>query len=108
MDFKEIISQTEKLADEFKAKEQREWGVEAMMVELMKQVGQLSQHVMMHEEYYLAKRDQQSEYDTSKQHIADELFDVIFMSIRIARHYNIDLEKEYVEALQRAHEYVSK
>jgi len=98
--FQEIINKTTELINKFKEIEKRNWGVEATMIELSKQVGELSKNIMAFEGYYIPARDSKPEYQTSKEKIADELFDIIFCIIRIADHYKIDLEKEYLKQLK--------
>jgi len=97
--FQEVKERTEDLIKDFEKFEKREWGVEGAMIELMKQVGELSKYVMMIESYYIPARDTKSEYMASKEKIADELFDIYFMVVRIARHYNLDLEKEILKQI---------
>ena len=77
------------------------------MIELGKQVGQLSALVMMQEKYYPLDRDQDDpSYITDKDKIADELSDLLFMTIRIADIYGIDLEKAHLKALETAENYI--
>lgn len=69
----------------------------------MKQVGQLSQNVMVFEKYYLAKRDDNPNYNkASKNEIGNELSDILFMIVRIAKHYDIDLESAHLKELELA------
>lgn len=101
--FKEIIEKTNEVIEAFQKVEQRNWGIEGNMIELMKQVGQLSQNVMVFEKYYLAKRMDNPNYNkASKDEIGNELSDILFMIIRIANHYEIDLEKAHVRELDIA------
>ena len=103
--FKEMINKTNDLIKEFEKVEQRKWGIEGNMIELSKQIGELAQNVMMIEKYYFSQRDGDPEYNkASKEEIADELSDILFLIIRIARHYKIDLEKYHLRALKEAHE----
>jgi NTP pyrophosphatase (non-canonical NTP hydrolase) len=81
------------MADQFQKVEQRPWGAEGIMIELSKQVGDLSRHVMVQEKYYLKSRNSLPEYETTKERIADELFDVWFCLVRLADYYGIDFEK---------------
>lgn len=101
--FQQIIEKTNTVITAFQKVEQRDWGIEGNMIELMKQVGELSKNVMMVEKYYLAERMDNPNYSTvSVEKIGDELSDILFMVIRIANHYQIDLEKAHMEALDRA------
>jgi NTP pyrophosphatase (non-canonical NTP hydrolase) len=100
--FQEVIGKTLKVIKEFEKVEKRKWGIEGSMIELSKQVGDLAKNVMMYEGYYMAGRDKLSNYQTSKEKIADELSDLLFMIIRIAEHYKIDLKKEHLKQLEIA------
>ena len=91
--FEKLVEQTREMVGEFQKVEQRTWGIEGAMLELSKQVGDLSKHVMVQEKYYLRSRDTQPEYATTKHEIADELFDIWFCLIRVADHYKIDFEQ---------------
>lgn len=77
-------------------------GVEGAVIELSKQVGELAKNVMMFEGYYLAGRDNSPKYKTSKGEIANELSDIFFMVVRIADHYQINLEKAHIKELEIA------
>ena len=94
MDTQNMITKTRALIEEFKKREQKEWGAEGSMIELMKQVGDLSRCVMMYEKYYLKDRELDPKYKTIKENIGDELYDIFFMTLRLADHYGIDLEQE--------------
>lgn len=100
--FKEVIERTRALIREFEKVEKRPWGVEGAMIELQKQVGELAKQVMTFEGYYIPYRDDQPEYATSKERIADELSDILFMVVRIADHYGIGLEKEHLNQIEIA------
>ena len=100
--FKDIIKKSLNVIGEFEKVEKRKWGVEGAMIELSKQVGELAKNLMVFEGYYMAGRDNLPEYSTSKEKIADELSDILFMIIRIAEHYKIDLEKEHIKQLDIA------
>ncbi len=100
--FHEVVNESLKVIKEFEKVEKKKWGVEGSMIELQKQVGELARNIMMFEGYYMAGRDSLPEYQTSKEKIADELSDILFMVIRIAEHYGIDLEKEHLKQLDIA------
>lgn len=100
--FQEVIDKSLEVIREFEKVEKKKWGVEGAMMELSNQVGELSKNVMMFEGYYMAGRDSLPEYQTSKDKIADELSDILFMVIRIAEHYDINLEKEHLKQLDIA------
>ncbi|HEY3110933.1 MAG TPA: hypothetical protein VGL23_19405 [Chloroflexota bacterium] len=71
------------------------------MIELVKQVGDLARHVMVAERYYLADRDQDPAYATTRERIGDELADILYCVVRLADHYRVDLERAHVAARER-------
>jgi len=100
--FQEVVEKTLEVVRTFEQVEKRTRGIEWSMMELSKQVWELAKNVMMIEGYYMAGRDTDSKYQTSKDQIADELSDIFYMVVRIAEHYNIDLEKEHMKQLDIA------
>jgi NTP pyrophosphatase (non-canonical NTP hydrolase) len=107
--FKELIQKTNEVIRAFEKVEQRPWGIEGSMIELSKQVGELSKNVMMLEHYYLTDRDNNPNYSkASKDEIGNELSDILFMIIRIANHYHIDLERAHLKELDIAQESLKK
>ena len=54
---------------------------------------------MIYEKYYFSNRDKtDKQYKANKEKIADELADVLYAIIRLAKHYDIDLEKAHLKA----------
>jgi len=99
MTFQEAIKLAESIIERFEKIEGRKWGAEGSLIELQKQVGELSKLIMVHEKYYFSDRDKTDEqYESDKEKIADELADVLYAIIRLAKHYDIDLEKAHLEA----------
>lgn len=96
--FAELIAITRRVIQAFDAAEQRPWTIEADMLELMKQSGDLAWHVMMAERYYLPARQLRPENATTTADIGDELADILYCVIRIAEHYQIDLEQAHLAA----------
>ena len=99
--FTELVGQTQQMIKRFQKIEQRPWGAEGTIIELSKQVGELSKLVMVQEKYYLQSRDTQVEYQSSPKLIADELFDIWYCLIRLAAHYEIDFEQTIDYITQR-------
>ena len=95
--FKEAIRLFQSIYPRFEKIQGRPWGVEGAMIELSKQVGDLSKHVMVAEKYYPADRENQPEYATTLDDIGDELGDVMAQLVRIADYYKIDLVDAYLK-----------
>ena len=92
MTFDEVINEIRRSIARFQKIEARDWGVEGAVIELAKQVGELSALVMNQEGYYFPDRNKlDKKYDSSNDRIADELADIMFAVVRIADHYKIDL-----------------
>lgn len=104
--FQELTKITKRVIREFDKREQRPWGIEGNMMELTKQVGDLVRHVMVFEKYYLKDRESDPQYKTDKGRVADELADILYCLIRIADHYQIDLEKTHLQARKRELRYL--
>lgn len=99
MTFKDAFDLAKNIIKRFEKIEGKPWKIDGSMIELSKQVGDLSKLVMSYEGYYpkdRGKKDKQ--YLATKEKIADELADLLFMVIRIADYYEIDLEKAHIEA----------
>jgi NTP pyrophosphatase (non-canonical NTP hydrolase) len=86
------------VASAFEGRERRAWGVEVSLVELMKQVGDLARAVMSIEHYYLEDRDEKPAYAPDRARIADEIADILYCVMRIADHYDVDIENAHVAA----------
>jgi NTP pyrophosphatase (non-canonical NTP hydrolase) len=93
LQFKQLVEQTREMNARFEKIERRPWGIEGSMIELSKQVGELSKRVMMAEQYYLKSRESIPEYQATQDKIADELFDIWYCLIKIADYYKVELEK---------------
>ena len=103
--FKEIIKETRDVITNFEKHEQKKWTPEIMVVELTKQIGELSKQIMMIENNYIPQRKIMPEYSYSKEKLGDELSDIIYIVIRIADIYSIDLEKAHLSELKKAKEW---
>ena len=95
--FEEMIAITRKVIQTFETVEQRPWTVETILIELMKQVGDLSKRILTKEQYYLSARSTNPQYATTVEDIGDELADIFYCLIRLADYYHINLEEAHLE-----------
>jgi NTP pyrophosphatase (non-canonical NTP hydrolase) len=102
----ELIQIYRAVSSAFDDRERRGWGIEAVMIELSKQVGDLARAVMTAEEYYLTDRDEDPRYGGQDKRIGDELADILYCLIRIADHYGVDLEQAHLRARRKEWQYV--
>ena len=100
--FVEMQEVYEQIVRRFSKIELQEWKAEGAMIELSKQVGELAKQVMIKEKYY-ALTDEVPEVDGR---LENEMADVIAQVMRLAMHYNIDLEKAFVEAREDEDRYL--
>ena len=100
--FNDIIKNTLFVFEKFNQRQQRKWTNESAIIELSKQVGDLSKRVMMYEKYYLSDREQLPSYKTGLKEIGDELSDILYCIIVIAHLYDINLEQAHIQALREA------
>ncbi len=106
--FEDAINEIRKNIKRFKKIEGREWGVEGSMIELAKQVGELSALVMNQEQYYFADRNKLNDkYASSKERIADELADIMFAVVRIADHYDINLVETTIKTRKDENDFLN-
>jgi len=68
------------------------WSIHNRMVELMEEVGELSNAIQTDEGYKSKKR--------KKSDLVDSVCDVLFEVFNIAAHYKVDLDKEYPKVLK--------
>jgi len=92
--FSEMIEMYRDVVKRFNKIELNEWNAQGTMIELVKQVGELSKWVMYKEKYYAFEENE----ETVNMRLGNEMADVIAQVIRLADVYNIDLEKAYIEA----------
>lgn len=92
MDFTALMTETRELTRLFD-QQVGSWSVPVMVTELVAEVGTLADSIMIHEGYRRSRGDPLD--------LHDDLADVLFMLLRIADHYQIDMERAYVEMLQR-------
>ena len=103
--FQEITEKTREIINEFKKREQKPWTPEIMIVELIKQVGEVSKQIMMLEKNYVPQREGYPEYAHSKAKLGDELSDILFMLIRLSDYYEINLEQAHLKELDLANKW---
>lgn len=97
--FEEAIATAKDKIERMKTLEGKPWGSEGSMIELSKQVGDLSKLVMRYEGYYAGSSNQTEEQKKSiKNDIADELADLLYVIIRLSHHYQIDLLQAHLDA----------
>ena len=82
--------------------ELQDWKAEELTIELSKNVGELSKKVILIEKYY-ALTGKLPDIDA---HLDYELADILAQVMRLADHYNIDLEKAFVEAREDEDKYL--
>lgn len=100
--FKEMQEMYEGIVQRFSQIELQEWKAEGTMIELSKQVGELAKQVMIKERYY-ALTEEVTDVD---ERLGNEMADVIAQVMRLAMHYNIDLEKAFIEAREDEDNYL--
>lgn len=93
MQVAELVELTRSLIKLFKQVEPRDWGIEAMAVELTAETGTLADSIMIQEGY--RRMRQGGELD-----LEDDVVDIMFMLIRIADYYQIDLEAAYTRMIE--------
>ena len=95
MSFQEAIELYRGIYHRFEKVEGKPWGVNGAMIELSKQVGDLSKCIMLKEEYYAYKGERPVGLEKN---IGNELADIFGQLIRIADCYGIDLEEAHAAA----------
>jgi len=100
--FEGIVKINKELLEKFKEVEQRPWGAEASILDLTKQAGTLSKHVLVYEKYYMAGIENKERYKTDLSNIGDQLADIFYCLVRISDHYKIDLEKSILGMIDNA------
>jgi NTP pyrophosphatase (non-canonical NTP hydrolase) len=82
----------------FDEREQRPWGIEATLIELAKQVGDLARAVLTVERYYLPDRQTDPRYAADRNRIGNELADILYCVMRVADVYEVDLAEAHLAA----------
>ena len=102
MTFNEMEEMYREVVKRFNKIELQPWNAEGAMIELMKQVGELSKQVMIKEKYYALT----GEVTDVDERLENEMADVIAQVIRLADYYKIDLEKAFIEAREDEDRYL--
>ena len=100
--FQEVIDSSVRVLRAFQKVEKRPWGAEGAVIEMVKQIGELSKLIMVTEGYYMVGRDNLPQYQSSVEKIGDELSDIFLMVIRLADHYAINLEEVHLKEMDIA------
>jgi NTP pyrophosphatase (non-canonical NTP hydrolase) len=101
--FEQAVDMYRNIVNRFSMIEGKPWGVEGAMIELSKQVGELSKCVMVQENYYCYNTE---ELEKNRIQIGNELADVIGQTIRIADYYGINLLEAYIAAREDEDNYL--
>jgi NTP pyrophosphatase (non-canonical NTP hydrolase) len=71
-----------------------EWDISVMVTELVGEVGTLADSVMIQEGHRPARNGEPIDLE-------DDIVDVMFMLIRIADHYDVNVESAYQEMIEK-------
>jgi NTP pyrophosphatase (non-canonical NTP hydrolase) len=96
MTIAELIAETMRLRERFKAFEAPPWNIETMVTELLAEMGTLADSVMISEGHRKVRPGDSVD-------LADDIADILFMIICIAQHYGVDVEKAYRGMLDTTH-----
>lgn len=100
--FREMQDMYREVVKRFRKIELQEWKAEGTMIELSKQVGELSKQVMLKEKYY-AYTDDTAVVNAK---LGNEMADVIAQVMRLSDYYGIDLEQAYIAAREDEDQYL--
>ncbi len=89
----DMIDMTREVTNLFD-KDVGEWNISVMLTELTGEVGTLADSIMIQERHRQPR-------DGDHIDLEDDIVDIIFMLIRIADYYKIDLEEAYEKMIQR-------
>ncbi len=101
MEFSTLIHKTKEVIALYSQVETRPWGVEAMCVELCGEIGTLAESIMIKEGYRPIRDGTEIDLD-------DDIVDIVFMLIRIADYYNINLEESYRKMLDETRQKIER
>lgn len=95
MHVSEMMQMTREVADLFD-EQVGPWSVPVMLTELMAEVGTLADSLMIQEGYRRPRADVPD--------LSDDVADILFMLLRIADAYHIEIASAYKEMIQRTRE----
>ena len=97
----DFAKRSKKMVERYAKGEPKRWTMEGTTLELMTEVGDLTDYILR-KEYYKPNVYQELDY-----HIEDELCDIMFVLFRIADAYKIDLSEAYQKMLDLMEERLS-
>jgi NTP pyrophosphatase (non-canonical NTP hydrolase) len=97
MEVSEMIAMTREVTRLFDKLVGR-WNSSVMVTELVGEVGTLADSIMIHDGHRPPRENSEAI------NLEDDVVDVLFMLIRIADHYDIDLEQAYRKMIEETHE----
>lgn len=89
----DIIEKTTDVVSLFSNFEKRKWNIEAMMIELMAEVGTLADTIMMQQKYRSYRADE-NDID-----LEDDICDIFFVLIMISTYFEINLGEAYLKMI---------
>lgn len=101
MTLSKLIELTYSTIQRFEGINHRKWGVEAMIAELTSEVGTLADSIMILEGYRQKRSGQETDLN-------DDICDILFILLYIARHYNINFEAAYKRMLEKTNEKLTR
>ena len=96
MDFREAAQETKKVVEEIEAKRGRKWDNKTRFMDLVEEIGELSNAILSETGDKNMKR--------KKADIVDSICDVLFDLLILAGSYGIDLNREYPKVLEQIKE----
>jgi len=96
----DIQKKTEKIIKKFQEIEKNPWGPEAIVLDLVEEVGELANAVLVREKYKSIKR--------KKSELKDSIADILYALVRLANYYNINIKDEYMKMLKKLEERLEK
>ncbi len=97
--FKEALNLAKDRIYRMQKLEGRPWNAEGSFIELSKQVGDLAKVMMRYENYYY--QETVPDKKMLQEDLSDELADLLYVIIRLADHYEIDLEEAHIKAREK-------